>query len=213
MDIGEIGRLEKRAQQLEKEDNWNREATDINQKLISSQNVRVLPKAYRRLAHCYFRHGFIHHAIATYKKLQDVDPDNKSVPHWIAGCEELLQYIPDNQRSERNFNFKFLEKNNNYTALIIYGKLLANRDMFEASTEAYIKAIALNPKNTVAYCGLGGTYTKMGNIQKAKAAYNDALKINRSDTAALKGVSKILSLEDKGQLARTLWRTRGLKRN
>lgn len=206
----DISSLIEKARDFEKKDVWDREAARTNKEIIAvSEDMSIRAYAYMRLAKCFLRHGFLKETISLLKQAKN--ENNQEILHFILGCQEIQKELTDYQKERRQVSIEFLYEQQNYHALIKYGKIFKIQDMFEGAIEAYTKAAHLNPINSVAFTGLGAVYAKMGNFKEAREAYNEALKLSPDDTVALRGVSKLFSMEGKGEISRTLWRMKHLQ--
>jgi len=63
-----------------------------------------------------------------------------------------------------------------------YGRLQANLGNYDQARIHYDQAIDFDPHNLVAMSNKGVTYQKEGELDKALAAFQDAMKVNKNDT-------------------------------
>jgi protein O-mannosyl-transferase len=79
----------------------------------------------------------------------------------IGFYEQLVTYRPDDYRVINNLGMEY-----------------ANKGIHDKAMSAYLKAIALNPKNPVAYHNIAGTYRDTGHTQLALENFQKAIKLN-----------------------------------
>ena len=65
--------------------------------------------------------------------------------------------------------------------LIQYGAILEKLMRYEASEQAYVKALKLNPNLKMANFNLGNLYVKMGQLDDALASYNQVISLDEND--------------------------------
>jgi Flp pilus assembly protein TadD len=68
--------------------------------------------------------------------------------------------------------------------------LILKNDL-KGAVKIYWEIILLEPDDEVAYTNLGHAYMILGNFEKAKTAFVNALNINPENETALKGLEKI----------------------
>jgi len=79
----------------------------------------------------------------------------------IGFYEQLITYRPDDYRVINNLGMEY-----------------ANNGIHDKALATYLKAIALDPKNPVAYHNIAGTYRDTGHIDLALENFNKALELN-----------------------------------
>jgi len=79
----------------------------------------------------------------------------------IGFYEQLVTYRPDDYRVINNLGMEY-----------------ANKDIYDKALVTYLKAIALDPKNPVAYHNIAGTYRDTGRIQLALKNFQKAIELN-----------------------------------
>ena len=79
----------------------------------------------------------------------------------IGFYEQLITYRPDDYRVINNLGMEY-----------------ANKGIHDKALATYLKAIALDPKNPVAYHNIAGTYRDTGHTQLALENFNKAIELN-----------------------------------
>ncbi len=79
----DLEQLEKSAREYAIKDQWNHEAGVVNQKIIAKGRSPYLVNAYCRLAKCYAVNGFESQAIALFKKVIAISPENEIALHFL----------------------------------------------------------------------------------------------------------------------------------
>ncbi len=79
----------------------------------------------------------------------------------IGFYEQLVTYRPDDYRVINNLGMEY-----------------ANKGIHDKAFECYLKAIALDPQNPVAYHNIAGTYRDTGRVQLALENFQKAIKLN-----------------------------------
>ena len=79
----------------------------------------------------------------------------------IGFYEQLVTYRPDDYRVINNLGMEY-----------------ANKGIHDKAYTTYLKAIALDPKNPVAYHNIAGTYRDTGHIDLALANFHKAIELN-----------------------------------
>lgn len=67
------------------------------------------------------------------------------------------------------------------------GYRLLNSGKLEEARQIYAGLVAANPYDSVFHCHLGAVYWRMGDLEKAFAEYDAALRFNRANVDALAG--------------------------
>jgi len=79
----------------------------------------------------------------------------------IGFYEQLITYRPDDYRVINNLGMEY-----------------ANKNIFDKALKTYLKAIALDPQNPVAYHNIAGTYRDTGHVDLALENFHKALELN-----------------------------------
>jgi tetratricopeptide (TPR) repeat protein len=79
----------------------------------------------------------------------------------IGFYEQLVTYRPDDYRVINNLGMEY-----------------ANKGIYDKALTTYLKAIALDPQNPVAYHNIAGTYRDTGNIPLALKNFQKAIELN-----------------------------------
>lgn len=77
------------------------------------------------------------------------------------------------------------------------GNDLTDKGMYDQATDAYLKAIDINPHYLNAWIGLGFVYTKMGRYDDAISAYNRSLIIEPNSTLAWNSLGYVFGQKGK----------------
>ncbi|MCS7233311.1 MAG: tetratricopeptide repeat protein [Synergistetes bacterium] len=123
-------------------------------------------KALYWLARLYQELGLYHDALSTWKKLAEVQPDNKVAQYFVKVCEEIIR-----QGKEP---FEIYEK-----AYIFY-----SRGEKEKALALYEKSCALNPDFQKAFLWAGRVAFELGNYDKAEWYLERALALDSKDKVA-----------------------------
>jgi len=111
-----------------------------------------------------------HHALSTFLKLLTVVimifcginiHRNLDWRTSIGFYEQLVTYRPDDYRVINNLGMEY-----------------ANKNIYDKAFVTYLKAIALDPKNPVAYHNIAGTYRDTGHLDLAIQNFNKAIELN-----------------------------------
>lgn len=86
---------------------------------------------------------------------------------------------------------------NNFTALYIYGKLLADRGDYLGADMRFQQAISKNPKYIPAYIGSGDASVQVKSYDRAIAQYKKALKLKPNDVDTMLKLTGVYLTTDK----------------
>eukprot|EP01130_Rhizamoeba_saxonica_P006882 TRINITY_DN2760_c0_g1_i1.p1 TRINITY_DN2760_c0_g1~~TRINITY_DN2760_c0_g1_i1.p1 ORF type:complete len:186 (-),score=46.91 TRINITY_DN2760_c0_g1_i1:114-671(-) len=95
--------------------------------------------------------------------------------------------------------------------LVLLTELYTYNEDFKALPSLYQKLIVMDPLDIISWIGLGSSLEYSGKYQKAKQAFESALKIDDKNESALEGLATCLislnKIEEAGKLLNALVRT------
>jgi pilus assembly protein FimV len=147
--------------------------------LYAKQGLAMEAKSqYQVLADYYIKHGDPGNALATYRKIAELDPNSINVHVKLADL-----YSQNNQVAEALKEYDRV------------GKMLIKRSMLEEATQVYKKALKIDPKNAEL------TESLVNSLLEAKD-YSNAAQILDTAMATNPGNPKLVALEAKLKLAK-----------
>lgn len=146
-------------------------------------------KAHAQLGACLFSARKLKHAEKHFEKALTITPDLLQAINGLGGTlkdqHKPLQAIPHFRRSLQ-INPKDKNTLNNLGSI-----LAANEDTREEGLTYLHRAIAIDPDFFEGYYNLGVTYEEMSDFNRAKEAFNEALKIEAKNVNALLKLAEV----------------------
>jgi len=114
-----------------------------------------------------FRHGRYREAVVHYQRLLQEAPDDASYRAHLAESYEREGY-PD--LAEQAATQSLAADGNNVAALLVLGRLRAQREDWNSARDYFERASGIDYNNPMAWAGLGQALTMLGDSKGAEAA-------------------------------------------
>ena len=116
----------------------------------------------------------------------------------LAGCQNFAtvhnQRVARNRAANDASKARMAETANAATEAVARANLLESQGLDDVALSEFEKAIAINPKLTIAYLGVGSIHKKRGNLTEAERAYSQAATVEPTNFDAQYNDGLVLQL-------------------
>jgi len=137
-----------------------------------------LPDVYNNLGMVLERQGKIHDAQTMYEKALSINPE---FGMSLVNLANVYKHSGDDAKAIELLQKGILADPYNETAGIGLGYILQKNDYYEDAIPIYEKILQFNPDSVEALINLGVSCQSIGNTNKARECYNDALSLVKND--------------------------------
>jgi Tfp pilus assembly protein PilF len=152
--------------------------------------------AYRKLCDYFDKTGRTEDAVAQYKKLLEICPDNDTA-HFRLGC--LLSQAGRNDEAITHLKMALNINPNHAEAHYNLGNILLHAGRTEEAIVHYKKGLKINPDKIEALCNLAGAYYKVNQLTEAVPLMQKALSLSMAakDSSMVKDILDNIELLNK----------------
>lgn len=149
--------------------------------LAAARTSPSSPQNHNNLGDLYARHGDFEKAAEEFKKAIALLPNYGDAYHNLANVYHQMgkdELAIENYQKALSFNLNLWQSYQNIAAIYF------NRQQYVLAAENLQKAIIINSKDTNLYTNLGFTYLSLGEKQKAREAFEQALRLEPQNQKA-----------------------------
>lgn len=165
-----------------------------NLQLVIDQNPKEV-KAYLELGY-FYQKSLNPIAASYYQNALNVDPENVEI-HYNLG--KLYQDLGQFQEAEQEYQTAIKIDDKHVPSLNNLGYMYLDEpfNKYEKAAELFTQAIKANPDFVYSVCNRGVAYEYLGQYDKARKDYEQALKLKTNFEPAIKGLNRLDKLQNK----------------